>query len=156
MAESSGEPTDWAFEIHAATSVVERWIERVRPDGWLQPGDAAWSNQDLLGHLTAWSDLLIDEVEALEQERCEAIQALDVDTWNADRVAERKHWSSDAIVDAWRRSARRAAEVIARLPAHAWSSIRDVPWADRPISIGDLMHLWLAHIEQHGARLRGQ
>ncbi len=148
------DPRDFVRQIREAASVVDRWISRVGgADGWLRPDDATWSNKDLLGHLTAWSDLLIDEVEALLKGRLDAIPKIDVDAWNARQVAERRDRSSETMVDDWRRSARRAADVAERLPASVWSSTWRVAWADRPVAVGDLLRLWLVHIEQHRARL---
>lgn len=144
---------DRAGDMREATSLVERWIERIDGDGWSGPAGAAWNNKDLLGHLTAWSDLLIDQVEAFQQQRSDAIRAVNVDAWNAAQVADRKRWTSGAIVDDWRRAVRRAADVIEHVPVQAWSATWRVPWADRPVSIGGLLHLWLTHIEQHRARL---
>src|SRR5512142_2631581 len=134
--------TDWIGDVREATILVERWIERIDGDGWSRPPGATWNNKDLLGHLTAWSELLIDQIEAIGRQRCDAIVAVDVDAWNAVQVAGRKHWTSDAIVDGWRRSARRAADLIEGLPTEAWSATCRVPWADGPVSIGDLLRLW--------------
>ncbi len=145
--------TDWTGDMREATSLVEGWIERIDADGWLGPAGATWNNKDLLGHLTAWSDLLIDQVEAFQQKRCDAVQAVNVDAWNAGQVAKRRRLTSDAIVDDWRRAVRRAADVIEHVPAQAWSATCRVPWADQPVSIGGLLRLWLMHIEQHRARL---
>jgi hypothetical protein len=60
---------DWIGELKAARTPVERWIRRVPSDAWLAPRQKLWTRKDLLGHLTAWSDFLLDQVEALRDNR---------------------------------------------------------------------------------------
>jgi hypothetical protein len=146
---------DWINEIRAASADVEVWIRRVEPDRWQLPYGTAWTNQDLLGHLAAWSDFLVDQVEALQQERPGEIEVVDVDTWNAAQVARRRGWTVDETVDEWRRAVQRVTDLVFGLPAEAWHRSWQVAWAAEPVSIGDLLRLWLGHIEQHRSKLAG-
>jgi uncharacterized damage-inducible protein DinB len=138
-------------EIRAARQDVEAWIRLVGPDRWQAPYGAAWTNQDLLGHLAAWSDLLIDQVEALHHDRPGDVEAVEVDRWNASQVARRRERTADQIVEEWRRAAQRAIDVVGSVPAEAWGRSWRVSWSAEPVSIGDLLRLWLRHIEHHRA-----
>lgn len=140
---------DWQSEIRIACAPVDGWIERIAPDRWLAPRDGAWTRKDLLGHLAAWSDLLLDEVEALRQGRPETIAAIEVDAWNAVQVERRRGWTVEATIATWRQSVRRADEVISDLPPEIRSRRWRVAWATEPVSIDDLLRLMVGHIEQH-------
>lgn len=146
---------DWTSEIRTASTSVEAWIQRVGSEGWLLTCGSAWTNKDLLGHLAAWSDLLIDQVEALKEERPDTIEAVDVDAWNAEHVGRRRSWTAAETVDDWRRSVRRAIDVIGRLPPDVWTRRWQVAWSAEPVSIDAVLRLWLVHLEQHRARLAG-
>ena len=146
---------DWISEIRNESARVERWIRRVGPDGWHQPCGTKWTNQDLLGHLAAWSDFLIDQVEALREERPGSIEAVDVDRWNAEQVATRRGRPAHETVDEWRRAVQRATEVVGGLPTEAWHRSWHVAWGAEPVSIDELLRLWLVHLEQHRSRLAG-
>lgn len=146
---------NWIDQVHTASASVETWIRRVEPDGWCEPCGTAWSNQDLLGHLAAWSDFLIDEVEALHGDRVGTIETVDVDSWNAAQIERRRGRTADETVDEWRRAVQRVIEVVGGLPADAWNRDWRVAWAAEPVSIDDLLRLWLGHIGQHRSRLAG-
>jgi hypothetical protein len=141
--------TDWLRDIGAANAVVEAWTQAMMPVEWLERRTGAWTGKDLLGHLAAWSDLLIDQVEALGQERPDTIEAVNVDAWNAIDVARRRSWTVEETIAAWRRAAQRVEVVISGLPPEAWDRRWQVPWATEPVAIADLLRLWLVHVEQH-------
>jgi hypothetical protein len=107
----------------------------------------------VIGHLVAWSDHLLDEAEALARGNAEAIQAVDIDAWNAAQVAARRDWPVEQVRAAWERTVRRALRVAARLSADEMVYRWRVPWTDEPVSPADLLDLWLVHIEQHGQAL---
>ena len=146
---------DWISQIRAASQEVEIWIRRVEPDRWQSRYGAVWTNQDLLGHLAAWSDFLIDQIEALQQDRPGDIEAVDVDGWNAAQVARRRERTADEIVAQWRRAVRRATDVVGSLPAKAWGRSWAVAWSVEPVSIEALMRLWLGHLDQHRSKMAG-
>jgi hypothetical protein len=136
-------------ELRAARGPVDAWIERVAADAWLAPRDGSWTRKDLLGHLTAWSDFLLDQVEALQENRPDTIDAIDVNEWNAVEVERRRHWTVEATITAWRRSEQRADEVISGLSPEAWAGRWRVAWAAEPVSIDDLIRLMVVHLGQH-------
>ena len=144
---------DWIAEIRTASAAVEAWILGVPPGGWLEARAGGWSDKDLLGHLVAWSDLLMDQVEALQQGRPESVDAIDVHAWNADQVARRRGSTVEATIAGWRRAVQRVDDVIGGLPPDTWSRRWRVAWAPQPVCIGDLLGLWLAHLDQHRSRL---
>jgi hypothetical protein len=146
---------DWTSELQTASAVVEAWIQRVGSEGWLLSCGSAWTNKDLLGHLTAWSDLLIAQVEALTQERPDTIEAVNVDAWNAEQVGIRRSVTAADTVDDWRRSVRRAVDVIGHVTPDVWTRRWQVAWSAEPVSIDDVLRLWFVHLEQHRARLAG-
>jgi len=145
---------DWIAEIRTAGAAVETWILAMPPDRWLEPRAGGWTDKDVLGHLAAWSDLLMDQVEALRQERPEIIETINVDVWNADQVARRRSWTVEATIAAWRRSVQRAYAVLADLQPNVWNRRWTLAWAARSVSIGDLVGLWLDHVDQHRSRLK--
>jgi hypothetical protein len=140
-------------QIRAASADVEDWIRRVGPDRWQMPFGKVWTNQDLLGHLAAWSDFLVDQVEALQQDRPGEIETVDVDVWNAAQVARRRGRTADETVEEWRRAARRVTDVVVGLPTEAWHRSWPVPWSAEPVSIDAVLRLWLGHLEQHRSRM---
>lgn len=146
---------EWISQILTASQDVEAWIRRMEPDRWQMPYGAAWTNQDLLGHLAAWSDFLVDQVEALQRDRPGEIEAVDVDAWNAEQVASRRGRTVQETVEAWRRTARRVTDVVGGLPAEAWCRSWPVAWSAEPVSIDALMRLWLLHLEQHRSKMAG-
>jgi len=144
---------DWLSELQAARAPVEQWIRRVASDAWLAPRERRWTRKDLLGHLTAWSDFLLDQVEALQRNRPDTIEAVDVDAWNAVEVERRRTWTVEATLATWRRSEQRAAEVISALPPGAWDRRWRVAWADQPVSIADVLKLMVVHLGQHRSEI---
>jgi hypothetical protein len=96
---------------------------------------------------------LLDQVEALQRNQPDTIEAIDVDAWNALEVERRRNWTVDATIAAWRRAGRRADEVISALPPEAWDSRWRVAWAEEPVSIGDVLRLMVTHLGQHRAEL---
>jgi hypothetical protein len=144
---------DWIGELRAAREPVDAWIERVAPGAWLAPGDRPWTRKDLLGHLAAWSDFLLDQVEALRQNRADTIAVVNVEAWNAVEVERRRPWTVEAIIAAWRRSAQRADAVISALPPEAWDGHWCVAWSAEPVSIDDVLRLMVVHLGQHQAGL---
>ena len=144
---------DLVGEVRAAGAAMEAWIRRVGPDGWAQPEDAAWSNQDLLGHLAAWSDLLMDQLEAVTSHQPRAIEEVDIDAWNAAQVARRRDRSAQETVGEWHRAMCRATGTIERLPPDAWDRAWQVTWATEPVSVAGILRIWLHHLDQHHARL---
>lgn len=144
---------DWRNEAKAAAAAVEEWlVQRVTADDVTGPWHASWTARDVLGHLAAWSDLLMDEIEALQQDRPETIEVVDVDAWNAVEVARRRSWTRDQTIAEWRRSAQRADTVIGHLLPETWERRWRVAWAPEPVSVEDLLRLWLSHLEQHRSR----
>ena len=144
---------DWLAELRAARGPVDEWIERTDPGAWLAPRRGPWTRKDLLGHLAAWSDLLLDQVEDLRDDRADAIEAVDVDAWNAAEVERRRHWTVEATIAAWRRSVRPADELISALPPETWDGRWRVPWAAGPVSVADVLRLMVVHLGQHRSSL---
>jgi uncharacterized damage-inducible protein DinB len=143
---------DWATRCDAAAATVEAWIGRVGTD-WNEPRGTAWNDKDLLGHLSAWSDFLLDQVEALLSGRAGTIPAINVDTWNAEQVERRRGGTAREAVDEWRRAARRASDVARGLSDEARRRRWSVAWSASPVTIDDLLTLWVVHIDQHRSRL---
>jgi hypothetical protein len=146
---------EWIAELHAARGPVDTWIEGVAFDAWLAPREDPWTRKDLLGHLTAWSDFLLDQVEALRENRPDTIASIEVDAWNAAEVERRRGWTVEATIAAWHHAERRADEVIAALPPDSWDMRWQVAWAAEPVSIGDVLRLMLVHVGQHRSALVG-
>ncbi len=144
---------DWATRRDAAAATVDAWIASVGTQ-WDEPRGTAWSDRDLLGHLSAWSDFLFDQVDALLAGRPDTIAAIDVDTWNAEQVEIRRGRTAGEAVDDWRRASRRARDVESGLSDEARRRTWSVAWSPSPVTIDDLLRLWVVHIEQHGGRLR--
>jgi hypothetical protein len=144
---------DLVAEIRAVSATVEAWISRVSPERWLEPRAGGWNDKDLLGHLAAWSDLLMDQVQALQQERPEAIDTIEVHAWNAVQVAKRRDATVDATVAEWRRAWQRVYDIARDLTPDVASRRWRVTWAPQPTCIDDLLRLWLVHIDQHRSRL---
>lgn len=144
---------DWIREIRAASLEVDVWIRRVDPDRWQAPGGTAWTNQDLLGHLAAWSDFLTDQVHALQEDRPDTIETVDVNQWNAIQLARRRGRSVNESVEEWRRAVQRVTDVVGGLSAEAWRRKRKVAWSAEPVSIERLLRLWLEHLGQHRSRM---
>ncbi len=146
---------DWATRHDAAAATVDAWIASVGAQ-WDETRGTAWSDRDLLGHLSAWSDFLFDQVDALLAGRPDAIAAIDVDAWNAEQVGIRRGRTPGEAVDEWRRASRRARDVGSALPDEARRRTWSVAWSPSPVTIDDLLRLWVVHIEQHGGRLRAR
>ncbi len=118
-------------------------------DLWLNPVESDWTVKDLIGHLAAWSNLLLDQIEALLNGNAEKIEQIDIDRWNAAQVALRRDWPIAQIRREWQQSHRRAQTIVEQLPATAYTQHWPVAWAEEPVTINDLLHLWLLHLEQH-------
>jgi len=141
---------NWLARIKAASAEVERRLTGLPDDAWFDVIEGTWTAKDVIGHLTAWSDRLLDEAEALARGDADAIQAVDIDAWNAAQVTARRDWLVEQVRAAWEKTVRRALRVVARLSAADEMACRwPVPWTDEPVSPADLLDLWLIHIEQH-------
>jgi hypothetical protein len=143
----------WVGELRAARGPVDAWIQEVASDAWCGPRGGRWTRKDLLGHLTAWSEFLLDQVEALRDNRPDVIEAIQVDAWNAVEVERRRHWTVEATITGWRRSAQRADEVISALSPAAWTGRWRVAWSAEPVSIDNLIELVVVHLRQHRSEL---
>jgi hypothetical protein len=145
---------DWLTQANAAAADVGAWIARVG-SRWEESCGTPWTNQDLLGHLSAWSDFLLDQVEALLADRAGAIARIDVDEWNAAQVEMRRGQAVGDTIAEWRRAVQRVNDVAPGLTSAALHRRWRVAWSDDPASVDDLLALWLAHIDQHRSRLAG-
>ena len=140
---------DWEIRLNAACAQVESWLSAVPDEYWLDPIAGDWTVKDLIGHLSAWSNLLLDQIEALAQGNPEKIKQIDIDSWNAAQIARRRDWPIAKIRQEWQQSNQRAQAVVAQIPPETFSQRRQVAWAADPIAINDLLDLWLLHLEQH-------
>lgn len=118
-------------------------------DAWFDMAEGTWTAKDVVGHLAAWSDLLLDGVEALVQGRAGAVQVVDVDAWNADQIASRKDWTVARVRSAWEGALARALCLASQLSPGEMSRPRPAAWSDGSTSPSDVFDLWLLHIEQH-------
>jgi hypothetical protein len=121
----------------------------VTPDRWLETAGRAWTNKEVLGHLAAWSDLLLDQAEALESGRPGSVAAVDVDSWNAAEVARRRAWTVEQMIACWRESVRRALRLAARLSPESLAARWPVAWTTERVSIDQVLRLWVVHVGQH-------
>lgn len=140
---------DWSARIEKAGAEVAGKPAGLSDDAWLDVVEGAWTFKDVIGHLAAWSDYLLDEIEALARGDADAIQAVDIDDWNVAQIAARRDWPAEKVRAAWEATVRRALRVVAQLSADEMTRRRRVAWTDDPVSPGDLLDLWLLHIEQH-------
>ena len=141
--------TDWITIITASSTKVENWLAGISDEAWLSLIEGTWTIKDLVGHLAVWSDLLLDQIEALAQNTPDKIQQIDIDHWNAAQIAARSDWSVAKTRKEWKQSAMRARSIVKRLPEEMLSRQAFVPWTKEPVSIEDLLDLWLLHITQH-------
>lgn len=139
--------------VETARAEVERLLQGALESAWLETAEGTWTVKDVVGHLAAWSELLLDGVEAVVRGEAEAIQPVDVDAWNAEQIAARQAQPVQQVRAAWMATTERAAVTAAQLSVDQWACRQAVPWADRPMSPSDLYDLWLDHIEQHHAAL---
>ncbi len=140
---------NWAKCLDASTAKVESWLSALPDEQWHNPIASNWTVKDLIGHLAAWSNLLLDQIEALAQGNPEKIAQVDIDSWNAAQIARRSSWSTAKIRAEWQQSNQRAQELLAQIPAVTCSQPWQVAWAEEPITINDLLDLLLLHLEQH-------
>jgi hypothetical protein len=136
---------------HVAASVakVEKWLTGMSDESWSSMIEGMWTAKDLVGHLAVWSDLLLDQIEALAQNTPDIIQQIDIDHWNAAQITLRSDWSIAKVRKEWEQSMMRARSLIKRLPDEIWSYRAVVPWTKEPVSLDELLNLWLLHITQH-------
>jgi rSAM/selenodomain-associated transferase 1 len=149
LQESSPGCSNWSARIEAASAEVERRLTGLPDDAWLDVVEGTWTAKDLIGHLAAWSDLLLDEVEALARGDADAIRTVDIADWNAVQIATRRGWPVEKVRAVWKATVRRALRVATRMSADAVTRHWHVVWTEEPVSPADLLDLWLVHIEQH-------
>lgn len=140
---------DWGPRLNRSCAAVASWLAALPAEAWLTPVAGGWTVKDLVGHLAAWSDLLLDQVEALAQGRAHEIEPVDIDSWNAAQVAARDGRPIAAVRAEWERSNRRAQALVAHLPPEAFGQRRQVAWSADPITINDLLDLLLQHLREH-------
>ncbi|MFQ5341094.1 MAG: DinB family protein [Anaerolineae bacterium] len=144
---------DWSAHIEKAGAEVLSKLAALPDTAWLEVVEGTWTTKDVIGHLAAWSDYLLDEVEALARGDADAIRAVDIDDWNAVQIAARRDWPAEKVRAVWEATVRRALRVVAQLSADEMTRRRRVAWTDDPVSPADLLELWLLHIEQHRGSL---
>ena len=132
-----------------AAAGIEGLLTNVDEDAWSDIVEESWTAKDVVGHLTAWSDLLIDGAEALAQGDTQSIEGVDIDEWNAVQIRERRDWSVRRVQAAWQASVRRACSLAEGISTENGSRRQSVSWSDDPVSIDDVFAVWLLHIEQH-------
>lgn len=125
---------DWSARIEAASAEVEGRLTGLPDDAWLDAIEGTWTTKDVIGHLAAWSDHLLDEVEALTRGDADAIRGVDVDAWNAAQIAARRDWPAEKVQVAWEATVRRALRVVAQLSADEMARCWRVPWTDEPVA----------------------
>ena len=81
----------------AAAAEVSRLLTGAPDGAWLDVAEGTWTVKDVVGHLAAWSDLLMDGVEALVQGKADAAQVVDIDAWNARQTAARREWTGAQV-----------------------------------------------------------
>ena len=140
---------DWETRLNTSCARVESWLSGIPDEHWLDPIEGGWTIKDLIGHLAAWSNLLLNQIEALAQGNPDAIKQIDIDSWNAAQIAVRRDWSIAKIRKQWQQSSQRAQKIVAKLPAEAFGHRWQVAWAKEPVKIKDLLDLWLLHLRQH-------
>ena len=143
------ENANWAARIRAADAEVSRLLASVPDDAWLDVAEGSWTAKDVVGHLAAWSDLLMDGVEALVQGRADAVPTVDVDAWNAEQIAARRDWTVARVRLAWEEALARALRLASQLSPAEMGRQRPASWTEGPTSPSDVFDLWLLHIEQH-------
>ena len=141
--------------LTAACAGVNNWLAGIPHDAWTNLVEGTWTVKDLVGHLAAWSDLILDQIDALAQNAPDRIQRIDIDRWNASQIHMRRDWSAARIRREWDQTAERARRTVERLPAEMWAREALVPWKDGPISLDDLLDLWILHITQHQTAWKG-
>ncbi len=140
---------EWAVRIGATGAEVSRLLAGVPEAAWLDVTEGTWTVKDIVGHLAAWSDLLMDGVEALVQGRADTVQTVDIDAWNADQIAARRDWTVAQVRSVWEKALARALDLARRLPREEMDRQSPAPWIDGPTSPADVFDLWLLHVEQH-------
>ena len=141
--------TDRIAHITVSGAKVEKWLNGMSDQSWLNLIEGRWTVKDLVGHLSVWSDLLLDQIEALAQNTPDKIQHIDIEHWNAAQITARSDWSVAKVRKEWEQSTMRAGSIVKRLPDEMWSRRAVVPWTKESVSLEDLLDLWLLHITQH-------
>ena len=140
---------DQIYTINASCTQVERWLNGIPDDSWSNLIEGSWTVKDLVGHLAVWSDLLLDQIEALAQNNPDKIHRVDIDKWNVAQISARSGWSVARVRKEWERSTMRARNIVMRIPGEMWTRRTVVPWTDEQVSLDDLLDLWNLHITQH-------
>lgn len=96
---------DWGMLLNASSAKVESWLSKIPDEHWLKHIESDWTVKDLIGHLAAWSNLLLDQIETLAQGNPEKIKQIDIDSWNAAQLAVRSGWSIAKIRKEWNNQA---------------------------------------------------
>jgi hypothetical protein len=141
--------TEWVARIETAAAEVSGLLAGVPDDAWLEVAQGTWTAKDVFSHLAAWSDLLMDGVEALVQGRADNVQIVDIDAWNADQIAARKDWTVAQVRSAWEKALGRALCLASQLSPDEMSRPRPAAWSDGPTSPSDVFDMWMLHIAQH-------
>jgi len=149
MMSNFNKQSDRLASLTASCEKVEKWLAGILDDSWLSLVEGSWTVKDLVGHLAVWSDLLLDQIEALSQNAPDRIEQIEIDHWNAAQISARSGWSVTKVRKEWEQSARRACSIVKRLSDEMWSHRAIVPWTEKPVSLDDLLDLWLLHIKQH-------
>jgi rSAM/selenodomain-associated transferase 1 len=140
-------------QVEGAAAELHSLLSGIPYQAWLETAAGRWTVKDVLGHLLVWSELLLDEVDALVPGTTKSIRAVDIDAWNAEQVTAHRGWPVDRLKAAWDSSVSRSVRTLQQVPAERWQLRRTVPWATEPVAPSGLLRLWLLHIHQHQASL---
>jgi hypothetical protein len=111
------------------------------PAFWSEPSVVeGWTNHDLLAHLAGGNDQLLQIIlRAVTSRRALERGALDpnTDAENEQRVAERRSWTIEALIEELQRDGHEVQELMSRL----MNSDRDVMLADSTMSLGNFLRI---------------
>jgi hypothetical protein len=109
-------------------------------------GEDAWKLTDVINHMMVWEEISLVSLQAFREGKEGPV--VEESSFNAQTVAERRHWSAEVIFAAWQSARDQFKAAIAAIPEEQWHSQFLFPWGEQG-DIAKMVSGLLWHENEH-------
>jgi hypothetical protein len=91
--------------------------------------EGGWKLTDVINHMMVWEEISLVSLQAFREGKEGPV--VEEPIFNAQTVAERRHWSVEAIFAAWQSARDQFKAAIVAIPEEQWHSQFLFPWGEQ-------------------------